>query len=555
MRCAGLFLLSFLSGCLLFAPIKGIGPAGSHEENDPNMLDHQPKPGVIAPSTGCAFASDDPLGPALFFTDISSGPHHGGEGDLGVMVSLYGLRFGQNAADLRVTLGGTDVARIVALNPSPADAARGLEVVTVQLGSAVSSGDLVVTVNGRSSNPLPFVVREGNIFFVDPSVASDGDGSFARPFKTLSRARRPAVMRGDVVYLKGGTYDAFDPSTEVPNHRSNFLLTRLNADTGTSALPIAYVGYPGAPPTVGGNGPSASSDLAIAFPDTTGAPAYYTFANLRFVRTATRGSIRATGIRFIANVFRETSGFDLGAEGVRLNSTWYGNLFDASPDVPLAFYTPSVGVEVGWNELRSTNATGIEIRAQSITDTRIHNNLITDHRGLGLMMVGDLTQTTASLEVFNNVFVVPPTAGILMLFLSGIPPSATLDLSNNTLCCSTSVGTDAVAHTGSFLLRNNIFYTNGTYSAFHASGPDAGIAVFDHNLYFGSAADDTGDMNAVRGDPMLRDLGDPFAVDPRIEAASPARGAGVDTGHCADYFGVRRNHAAAYDLGAAAYVP
>ena len=43
---------------------------------------------------------------------------------------------------------------------------------------AAASGNLVVTVNGLSSNPLPFTVTAGNIYFVSTAGSDNNPGSF-----------------------------------------------------------------------------------------------------------------------------------------------------------------------------------------------------------------------------------------------------------------------------------------------------------------------------------------------------------------------------------------
>ena len=65
--------------------------------------------------------------------------------------------------------------------------------IVVQLGPDNASGDLVVTVGGVASNPLPFEVRPGGVFFVSPDGSDDADGSFATPWAT--RPARPLVDR------------------------------------------------------------------------------------------------------------------------------------------------------------------------------------------------------------------------------------------------------------------------------------------------------------------------------------------------------------------------
>ena len=146
--------------------------------------------------------------PALFFTDLESGPNTGGQDDLGVFITIWGEGFGASRDNSTVTLGGQEVARYVIWGADNA-AARGLDMIVVQPGSATTSGDLVVTVGGQSSNPLPFTVRAGQIYFVipgDPNANDANPGTYAQPFQTLYHPRT-VMQAGDVVqtYLASQT--------------------------------------------------------------------------------------------------------------------------------------------------------------------------------------------------------------------------------------------------------------------------------------------------------------------------------------------------------------
>src|SRR5262249_10499840 len=90
-------------------------------------------------------------------------------------------------------------------------------------------------------------------YFVAPgdAGASDGnDGSAATPWATPAKARS-VMVAGDITYLKGGTYSATDPdSGGTP---STFFLSDTNAAGAGVSTPIAYIGYPGSPPTFSGS--------------------------------------------------------------------------------------------------------------------------------------------------------------------------------------------------------------------------------------------------------------------------------------------------------------
>src|SRR4051794_6065028 len=90
--------------------------------------------------------------PAIFFTDIESGPVTGGHFDQGAPITIYGSGFGADRRGSRVTIGGVEVADYIlwgshnAHNPD-------LDKIVVQPGSRVTGGPIVVTVEGVASNP------------------------------------------------------------------------------------------------------------------------------------------------------------------------------------------------------------------------------------------------------------------------------------------------------------------------------------------------------------------------------------------------------------------
>jgi len=116
-------------------------------------------------------ASAAAAAPRLFLTDLQSGPSAGGEGNLGAFVTIWGEGFGAARGDSTVTVGGREVARYVTWGEDNA-VARGLDMIVVHLGPAVASGDIVVTAAGEASNPLPFTVRPGSLFFVSRPAAT-----------------------------------------------------------------------------------------------------------------------------------------------------------------------------------------------------------------------------------------------------------------------------------------------------------------------------------------------------------------------------------------------
>ena len=229
-----------------------------------------------APATAMPAQPAAPIGsanPRLFFTDLESGPNTGGQDNLGAFVTIYGEGFGAQRGNSTVTIGGAEVAKYVAWGQDNG-IARSLGMIVVQPGPNATTGDIIVTVNGLASNPLPFTVRDGQIYFViqgAPNANDANPGTYAQPFQTLYRPRQ-VMQAGDIVYIKAGTFNASDPDS--PGWDTILHLTPDTDPNGTADRPIAYIGYPGDRPTFYG-----SSPIRRAFMMEQGL-SYYLIANL-----------------------------------------------------------------------------------------------------------------------------------------------------------------------------------------------------------------------------------------------------------------------------------
>ncbi|MBP7746929.1 MAG: IPT/TIG domain-containing protein [Phycisphaerae bacterium] len=93
----------------------------------------------------------DPGAPRIFFSDLISGPSHGGYNDAGAIVTLYGNGFGDQRGSATVTIGGGQAAAYLAWSNTR---------IAVQIGPQASSGDIIVHCGAGDSNGLPFTVRD-----------------------------------------------------------------------------------------------------------------------------------------------------------------------------------------------------------------------------------------------------------------------------------------------------------------------------------------------------------------------------------------------------------
>src|SRR5208282_6901710 len=110
---------------------------------------------VVLLATSFAFAQNVP--PAIFYSDLTSGPNSGGQSNAGAFVTIHGKGFGASRGSSIVTIGGGAAASYQSWSDS---------LVTFQLGSAAETGNIVVNVGSVPSNGVPFTVRSGNIHFV-----------------------------------------------------------------------------------------------------------------------------------------------------------------------------------------------------------------------------------------------------------------------------------------------------------------------------------------------------------------------------------------------------
>jgi len=173
-------------------------------------------------------------GPAIFFSDLTSGPKSGGKDNKGVFVTIWGKGFGDSRAGSTVSVGAGLVDNYSEWSDS---------MVSFQLGSKVSTGDIILRTSKGTSNPIPFTVRQGNIYFISPS--GTGNGSFDSPMSPFELANHLKTENGVTAYFRTGVYDK-----EYFHKGWNTVFMLELAHAGEEGLENAFVAYPGDKPLI-----------------------------------------------------------------------------------------------------------------------------------------------------------------------------------------------------------------------------------------------------------------------------------------------------------------
>jgi hypothetical protein len=526
---------------------------------------------------GGAEAGPAPIaGSRIFFTDLTSGPNTGGQNGKGAFVTAYGNGFGATRGSSTVTVGGGAVDNYPIWTDTK---------IAFQLGAAAQSGNVVVTVAGKgASNPLPFTVRSGNIFFVSSTGKDTGnDGSYGAPWATIPKAKN-TIAAGDIAYIGTKAGDSVSQTTVDASSSYNCALgmsTNDGTNTGTAAMPKALVVYPGATGLVGD---PVNIQRGVLTPAITGSFDYWVIAGftLRGLNEAIDLENAPTGWRVVGNDISCPNGSGLTGcvTGGPTQLKFFGNVVhDAAASVTSiskyyhGVYWGSSHIEMGWNVVRD----GKTCRAIQFHDTggpnefdlSVHDNLIhgTVCDGINFATV-DPSQ--GKVEAYNNVIYavgrgpdpVEASADYAGIYVAGTTEAGaagggTVEIYDNTLydCGSWTKDSSASAFNNGganpnlsmHLVNNAVFALSGErYLAGTAS-----LITGQNNLWFGGGAAPAGFQASVASDPMFVNAA---AFDFHLTATSPAIGKGIATAATTDYDGNPRPASGPTDIGAYEFV-
>lgn len=493
--------------------------------------------------------------PRILYTDIVTGPNTGGEGNNGAYLTIFGNGFGASGT---VTINGIAAASVKQWTDTK---------ITVQPGSAVTSGAIKVTSGGGDSNTdQTFTVVPGKIFFVsltgNDSTCVAGD--IARPCRNIQNTfNRSDFGPGDHIVVRGGNW-----SDEYTRYGSFFSVVDKS---GTAAAPMVIMGYPTETVTL----VRTTQDRGIHSWNTAG---HFVIANFHLDARQWGVSIGLTpgtvDVRVVNNEvfnFYEDSGGAAAIDGSGKQYRIFGNHVHDNGGSKLyhGLYfdsrdTTNGGpddIEIAYNHIHhQTGGRGIQIYGDTgtpIKNVRIHHNLIHDIALDGILFARD---TTTGLKAYNNVVYRTAVAALrgpsADIGTSGgcirfDNPATDAEVYNNTFAdCAVDGDVDSAAFrfdsAARVVIRNNIA-SGGKY---YVGTPPANRTI-SNNLWFGAGTAPSWDTAPVTGDPLFIDVSvknyrlQTSPLSPAIDRGFALNGAVTD-----DFDGNVRPQGSAYDIGA-----
>lgn len=476
---------------------------------------------AVAFAGNCVAApAETSTSPVILYTDITSGPNSGGENDQGIYLSVFGKNFGSSQQNLRLLIGGVEVASYRYLGP-----ARGrpeVQQLTAQIGhlgnpTAGIALPIQMLVNDKRSNAdLTFTVNPGRIYFVAPNGSDTGSsaGTFEKPFKTLQKPGGvrlaftvvPAsvggaygvVRAGDFIVLRGGTYTGVGFGgtggagylLQTLNKSGCPLPTRCPQGGGTSSGPITLMGYPGETAFLDrtnrlGDAFGGGISSADSARQSLGYGAWWNIVDLKIesgfydgaVNTQ-RGDLNPLGSHWrvvnnelSADSCRITTCRAGAISGSGVGQFWVGNYAHDVNDKPRGFsslenhgiYIDGPGsYEIAYNVFaRIGGGNGIQIQSgQPVDDVNIHHNIIHDVGKHGFNLVAG---SRSRIVIWSNLIYNTASAGVRIKS----DDLHDLQLYNNTFFNTGIIGdtpssgaltNDTGAQSSQVDIRNNIFW-------------------------------------------------------------------------------------------------
>jgi hypothetical protein len=363
--------------------------------------------------------------PRILYSDLDSAPSAGGENGGGAYVTIYGTNFGDAQGSSIVKIGTMPATNYQLWTNTK---------VAFQIPTSVPAGSqsLTITLNGLSSNAIPFTVRtSGKIYCVALSGSDGYPGTFAGGcWRTVQHAV-DVMQPGDTLYARQGVLEA-GASTE-----GSISIGKNRYSIGTPGNPIAIVGYPGETAQIGGIGPGPCNSTCVEGLVTYNVDrAYSNFVVANLVLRGNNSALAISGDsqhmpssqnwRIIGNDI--SCPYGDGAAGCvetsRTNNVvFYGNnVHDVGRTGATTLYhavyfsTDSNHIDVGWNSITRVNGCyGIQFHSSPLYggvpsdptghqqyDLSVHHNTISDTQCSGIMFA-TVDPSQGKVEAFNNV--------------------------------------------------------------------------------------------------------------------------------------------------------
>jgi hypothetical protein len=506
--------------------------------------------------------------PVLFFSDLDSGPNTGGESVLGVAgayVTLYGNNLGSSQGSSTVTWNGINCLRVV----GPVGNYSGwgtpylwYQKLIVQLGSGctLGTGNFVITTSNGASNGIPFTVRSGHIYFASTTGNDSSIGSFASPWRTISKGVS-SLSAGDTLYAMNGLNETGTGAySDVMDWNAQ----------GTAGNPVALVAYPGATATV--TATSTDHTIRCAAGYTTSLCQYSTIAGMKLLNVNATFTLsiqynNANNWRIIANDMScpHENGQD-GCFHASQGGPWYfyGNYIhdmstlnagstSSKQSHSIYFTTDANHVWVGWNKWYN-NYTCRDLQfhssptgggdGQNQYDLHVHDNFF-DGQRCNAINFATVDPSKGPVEAYNNLIInvgrgpasndgdSEAYAAIYSpdITNTGAQGSGTINVYNNTFWNDSTgnpFGTTGVLEAvGSNLTMNavnNLVYAPSGVA--YVSKVSGGIITGSNNLWFGNGGSPSGFTGSINLDPLFANTSN---KDFHLQALSLAIGAGSIT--------------------------
>ena len=432
---------------------------------------------ALAPLIAAPAASGQDA-PHIAYSDLTSGPASGGQGNQGTIVTIFGSGFGRSQDASQVLLAGALVHPVIEWTDKR---------IAFQIGSTARSGLITVHTSLGDSNGAVFAVTRGRIYFVAPTGNDSGPGTWTNPWRTIPRAAS-AMRPGDITYVLNGVRQA-----AIDNYNASLSIQT----TGKSQLPIAIVAYPGANVVLGdADGP----EFGLRTPSIRSGP-FNDWVIAGFTIRGANTALRLDAIsrwRVVNNDFSCPHGDGSSACVEISSSSWIvflGNTVHhagkpgASKHYQTVYFTTDTNhVDVGWNHnLRNNSCRGIQFHSSPLSlgsgfgqfDLAIHDNTISDQACDGINLA-TIDPSKGRIAVFRNTISnvgtgpAPPDGEASYTCISspgivnrGAPGTGSVEVYDNTLSdCGTFGGPSAAAfHIGpnspDLILTNNFVKQHG----------------------------------------------------------------------------------------------